>query len=293
MDARLPTAVSTAPPAIQAAVSTATETAVPATETPPQPTATATAIPCSEPGRVDTAVFPSLTAGPMNLRIYLPPCHGHDGRVFPLLIMLPGNIHTEAIWDDLGLDEMAELLISRGEISPFLIAMPDGGWIANNTSGGPGSYETVILNDLIPFVEMNYCAWPAAAGRAIGGMSRGGYWALAVAFRHPQEFAGVGGHSAALLDSFAGPDINPQVTGVTNDLSGLHIYLDIGEQDYVIHNVRRLHEEMSATGVAHTWVLNNGRHEDAYWISQLETYLRWYASLWPIDRTAYPICNLP
>lgn len=282
-----PAALPTHPPPPTPDAQTPTPSPIPTAA----PSPTATAVSCTKPGRVETAVFPSLTAGPLNLRLYLPPCYDDDPRLFPLLIMLPGNVHTEAIWDDLGLDEAAETLIAAAEIPPLIIAMPDGGWIAQNSSGGPGSYETVILNDLIPFVETYYCAWPAA--RAIGGLSRGGYWALTIAFSHPDAFAGVGGHSAALLDGYAGPDVNPQVTGVTNDLGNLRVYLDIGEQDYVIYNVRRLHEEMLTAGVAHTWVLNNGRHENAYWSSRLDAYLRWYSTLWPQERAAYPFCEKP
>lgn len=297
-DDTAPTAVSAAtiphPTAIPLATITpqVTATATPQPTLTPTPTITptATATPCRTPGAIETAVFPSLTAGNMNVRVYLPPCYGSNGRSYPVLFLLPGNIHTDAIWDELGVDETAETLIQADTIPPLIIVMPDGGWVANNTSGGPGSYETVIVNDLIPFVEEQYCVWPAANGRAIGGLSRGGYWALEIAFRHPQLFASVGGHSAALLDRFAGPAFNPQQTALSQDLGDLRIYLDIGESDYVIHNVRRLHEAMTAAGIAHTWVLNNGRHENAYWSAHLEEYLQWYTVPWPHRRGTYPPC---
>ena len=70
-----------------------------------------------------------------------------------------GNVHTEAIWDNLGVDETAEAGILAADWPPFLIVLPAGGTIANNSSGGPGSYESVIVNDLIPYVEQTYCAW--------------------------------------------------------------------------------------------------------------------------------------
>lgn len=239
---------------------------------------------------VQTGTYQSPIAGISAYRIYLPPCYGLDNRLYPTLYILPGNIHTDSIWDELGLDETAEAAILAQMIPPLLIVMPDGGWIANNTSGGPASYEGVILNDLIPFIEQTYCAWPEPAGRAIGGLSRGGYWALEIAFRHPEQFVSVGGHSAALLDIAAGPDINPQVTGLTQDLGDLRIYLDIGTEDYVIGNIRRLHEEMETAGITHTWVLQEGRHEETYWAAHTGDYLAWYTAPWPIERAAYPYC---
>ena len=149
------------------------------------------------------------------------------------------------------------------------------------------------MTDLIPHVELSYCAWPEAAGRAIGGLSRGGYWALEIAFRNASEFAAVGGHSAALLDVAAGPTVNPQTTALTGNLLNLRIYLDIGRNDWVFENVYQLHEDMLAAGILHVWRLNEGDHSDAYWSAHAPEYLRWYAQSWPAGRNQYPPCRPP
>ncbi|MEZ4516737.1 MAG: alpha/beta hydrolase-fold protein [Chloroflexota bacterium] len=226
-----PLATNTTTPASTAtAITTPAATPIPPTPTQPLPTATATPqpTPCAIPGRIEHGFFNTVLAGPMAYRIYLPPCYGLDGRVYPTLYLLGGNIHDDSIWDTLGVDEAAEAAISAGEMPPFLIVMPDGGWVANQTSGGPASYEGVVINELIPYIEQTYCAWPDSAGRAIGGLSRGGYWSLEIAFRHADMFRSVGGHSFALLDSHAGPGVDPVDTGVTNELGDLRIFLDIG-----------------------------------------------------------------
>lgn len=266
-----------------------TDTAVPS----PTPTFTPTPAPCTTPGQIITGTYPSQISGPeRNYRVYLPPCYEEDNRVYPAVYLFHGNIGTDSVWDDLGLDETADELILAGEIPPMIIALPDGGYLANNTSGGPNSFEGVILNEFIPFIEEMYCAWPEPAGRAIGGLSRGGYWALMIAFRSPELFVSVGGHSAALLDSAAGPDMNPQFTGLSADLGDLRIYLDIGENDYLIPNIQRLHEDMEAAGRPHLWVLNEGSHEDPYWALHGGDYLRWYSQPWPMSRLSYPMCGL-
>ena len=272
-------------------MATAADTAVPTA--PPTATPLPTPTPCATPSRIEVGTFPSLTAGPVSYRVYLPPCYGLDGRTYPTLYLLPGNIHTDAIWDSLGVDEVAEAGIVAEEWPPFLIVLPDGGWMATNSSGGPGSYESVILSDLIPYIEKTYCAWSEGAGRAIGGMSRGGYWALEIAFRFPEQFASVGGHSAALLDQYAWPAVNPQFTGLSQNLGALRIYLDIGDKDYVINNIRRLHQDMETAvpPIAHTWVLNEGSHEEAYWQSHIPDYLAWYTAPWAVERSSYPLCK--
>lgn len=256
------------------------------------PMATPTKVSCNEPGQVVTSSHSSLISGQMrNYRVYLPPCYGQDGRVYPTLYLFHGGVHDDSHWDRLGIDEAAESAIQAGSIPSLVIVMPDGGQLANNSSGGPFSFEGVVLRELIPHIEASYCVWRAAEGRAIGGLSRGGYWALEIAFRNAASFASVGGHSAALLDVAAGPNLNPQYTGLHNNLGGLRIYLDIGRDDWVIGNIQRLHEEMERASLPHVWVLNDGEHGDPYWQEHLGAYLTWYGEPWPLERNNYPRCD--
>lgn len=266
-------------------VPTETPTETPTASTPP------TATPCAAAGEVVDGSYQSATSGSAEAyRIYLPPCYGDDGHRYPALYLFAGNIHDESKWDELGLDEAADAAIQAAELPPLVVVMPNGGWLANNTSGGPGSYESLVLNDLMPHIESEYCVWAEPHARAIGGLSRGGYWALEIAFRFPDQFASVGGHSAALLDEYAGPTINPQYTALSNPLGDLRIYLDIGADDYLRTNTIQLHNDMEAAGVVHTWHLNEGRHEDAYWAAHVGEYLRWYGEPWPFERESYPGC---
>jgi enterochelin esterase-like enzyme len=286
----LPTATVT-PIATATPAATATASHTPTATVPPTMTHTATPAPCREPGQVVAGHYPSQLSAPAKAyRLYLPPCYGQDGRVYPTLYMFHGSISTDSQWEDLGLFAAAEAGILEERYPPLLIVLPDGGYIAQHTSGGPRSFEGVVLTELIPYIERTYCAWSGQAGRAVGGLSRGGYWALAIAFRHPEQFVSVGGHSAALVDIAAGPDVNPQHTGTSRDLGDLRVYLDIGSRDYFIPHIRRLHEDMSRAGMPHTWVLNEGVHEDAYWAAHLHDYLAWYTEPWPHQRERYPAC---
>lgn len=265
-------------------------TATPTPSRRPTSTATPTPTPCAElTGRVVTGTFPSLIQGlDPRYRVYLPPCYGQYDRLYPALYLFHGNIYTESHWDDLGIDEAADAGIAGGELPPFVIVLPFGGEIANNSSGGDGSFEGVVLHELIPFIEGHYCVWPEAAGRAIGGLSRGGYWSLEIGFRHPGLFASVAGHSAAIFEDNAGPVFNPLSTGVDPRLIGLPIYLDIGDRDWLRQGVFDLHGVMVGAGIPHVWQLNPGSHEAAYWSEHIPEYLAWYASHWPAAIDAYP-----
>ncbi len=277
-----------------------TPTQTPTLTPTPAPTLSPTSIPspthelCNERGQVLAGSYPSQLAGPQrSYRIYLPPCYEEADRVYPTLYLLHGSASTDSQWDDLGVDEAADELILAGDIPPLIIVMPDGGYIANNSSGGPYSFEGVILAELVPNIEATYCSWSTPGARAIGGLSRGGYWALEIAIRNSQEFASVGAHSAALVDTHAGPELNPQYTALSHNLGDLRIYMDIGQEDWFIPNIRKLHQDMEAAGIEHTWILNDGSHVDSYWTDHVRDYLLWYSLAWPAEADAYPACVTP
>jgi enterochelin esterase-like enzyme len=260
----------------------------------PTPLPTATPRPCAPSQLIPGSYNSWRTNGQeSHYLLYQPPCYGDDGRQYPTLYLFPGNTQDETAWINYGLIAAADELIATGEIPPMLIVLADngGGSLANYSSGGSSSYEGLVLEDLIPHIEATTCAWADPAGRAIGGISRGGYWALMIAFRHPEQFVSVGGHSAALLDTHAGPDMNPQYTGLNNPLGDLRIYLDSGDRDFIAANARLLQADMAARGIAHTYVLNAGTHEDSYWPQHVHEYLRWYAEPWlGVMRGEYPAC---
>lgn len=254
---------------------------------PPSPT------PCARPGLVVSALSPSQIQGPWrNYRIYLPPCFAGQ-QLYPTLYLLHGNTRADEEWDEIGVDEAADALIQAGRIPPLLIVMPDGRTLSDITSGGPDSYEDSLMHEFIPFIEQTYCAAPTGAWRALGGLSRGGYWALEIAFRQPQEFSSVGGHAAALLDVAAWPAIDPEVTAFSHSLGGLRIYFDYGAQDWMQYTAQALHENMLAATIAHEWLIHpDGQHQDPYWTDHVAEYLFWYAQGWPAEVWSPPPCFL-
>ena len=216
---------------------------------------------------------------------------GGGFRCLETSALVDGNIHDDSIWDQLGLDEAAESGIESETLPPMLIVMPEGGTISNQTSGGPYSYESVIVDELRPHIEANYCAWQDAAGRAIGGLSRGGYWSLEIAFRNPALFGSVGGHGAALVDTYAGPTLDPKYTASTSDLSSLRVYLDAGNSDWYLGQLQVLHNNLLAADKDHSWVIQEGGHNNDYWSAHVSDYLAWYAEPWFIQRDELPICG--
>lgn len=284
-----------------------TEEALPAD---PAPAPAEAAFVCEEgDGTLVEGTYPSAIAGQdVSYRVYLPPCYETSGKRYPVLYMMhglgQGMNYTQ--WDDMGLDEAAAEGYASGALPPFIIVMPDGAVFLPNGTVVHGmnyfspsnSYEYMILNELMPAIEAEYCTWEAPEGRAIGGLSRGGFWAYEIAFRHPELFSAVGGHSAYFYESPEIPPANNPLNLATDaeGIEGLRLYFDHGSGDYpeVQQAMGIITARLDERGLAPTYVVNAvGGHNEDYWAAHTGDYLSFYAAEWPNDINLLPPCSRP
>lgn len=82
----------------------------------------------------------------------------------------------------------------------LILVMPEGNssYYANAAERTQDRYEDYIVKDLIEDVESKFPAVGGREGRAIVGVSMGGFGAINLALHHPELFAFAGGISAAL-----------------------------------------------------------------------------------------------
>jgi S-formylglutathione hydrolase FrmB len=73
------------------------------------------------------------------------------------------------------------------------------------------NYETYIVKDLVADVDAQYRTIAKREGRGLAGMSMGGFGALELSMRHPDEFAAAASHSGVDALLYAGP--HPYGTG--------------------------------------------------------------------------------
>jgi enterochelin esterase-like enzyme len=198
------------------------------------------------------------------------------------LYLLHGYPFDDSHWDDIGIDEAADAGIARGTLPHLIIAMPaaDNEGTYTRTSGGPRSFEAVLLDEFIPFIESNYRAVARREARAVGGMSRGAVWSLEIAFRNPGQFAAVGGHSNALSVNLAPPAYDPLHLASDPAIRSLRIYLDAGRDDWYLSGTEDLHATLLAAGVAHEYNIYEGSHHDSYWSAHVDDYLAFYSATW-------------
>jgi S-formylglutathione hydrolase FrmB len=148
-----------------------------------------------------TVSSPALP-GPANLRVLLPTNYqARPARRYPVLYLLHGTSGGAADWTVKGGAEQATAGLSLIVVMPD-IALGDngGGWCTNWVNGGAygvPEWETFHIQQLIPWIDQNLRTIAARKGRAIAGLSQGGFCSTSYAARHPDMFSTVLGYSGA------------------------------------------------------------------------------------------------
>lgn len=141
--------------------------------------------------------FESLAIGrKTKFMVLLPADYDTSEKHYPVLYLLHGFSQNYTVWPIMGL---AQHVADRD----LIVVMPDGGnsWFINwseSFDGELNNWEDFIVYDLIHSVDQTFRTVPAREGRAISGLSMGGYGALTIGLRHPGMFCSVGSQSGAL-----------------------------------------------------------------------------------------------
>ncbi len=252
------------------------------TQIPPSPTftpipASPTPENCPETsGRLERGLIETkLLDKPMRYAVYLPPCYDFGTENLPVLYLLHGQNYDEEQWIRIGAVDVADRLIRAGESSPFIIVFP-----YDYSFKQPTEYKfaQVFLEMLIPQIDAAYRTRTEAASRAIGGLSRGGAWAIHLGTRNPQVFGAVGAHSPAVFFSDM-TTLRLRLRDADRETFP-RIYIDVGLQDSEYDSALMFAKLLDEMNIAHEWHAYIGFHEEKYWSAHIEEYLRWYAEGW-------------
>jgi enterochelin esterase-like enzyme len=245
---------------------------------PVQPSATASPTPLAcltQPGSLEEGLL-DTTMPPQAYFIYLPPCYHEDSaRRYPVLYLLHGQTYTADQWIRLGAVDALDAMLQNGETQPFIIVFPDDRYW--NLPPGAG-FGQRLVNDLIPYIDASYRTIPNRTERAIGGLSRGGGWALRLGLTRWDLFSIIGLHSPAILQGDA-PKIARWIAEIPPDYRP-SIFLDIGANDQEWRMAATLEAQLNENQLVHEWRLYSGAHTEEYWSAHVEEYMRWYAQQW-------------
>ena len=121
-------------------------------------------------------------------------------RRYPVLYFLHGLGDNEQTLFNSGGWTLLDDLRNQHKMGDFLIAAPEGRRsFYINSADGAERYSDFFLQEFMPRIESKYRIRGGSAGRAISGISMGGYGALRFGFAHPELFSAVSAQSAALI----------------------------------------------------------------------------------------------
>jgi enterochelin esterase-like enzyme len=213
-------------------------------------------------GKVQQILFPSKSTNTSRRAfVYTPPDYDKDkSKKYPVLYLQHGWGEDETAWSNQGRANLImDNLIAAGTIKPFIIVMTYG--MTNDVKmGGMKNFkiepfQTVLLDELIPYVDANFRTLADQPHRAMGGLSMGGMETKTITLARPDVFS----HYALLSGgTYAPEDIK--------DKSKVRlIFISCGSFENA-DGVRKAAAALKDAGInAVSFVSENTRHEFQTW----------------------------
>jgi len=219
------------------------------------------------------------------ITVYTPPGYEKGNDKYPVLYLLHGMGGDEEAWLTLGRTaQILDNLIARGKALPMIVVMPNGN-VAQEAAPGEsdaGLYKPSFqvpntmdgkmeetFPDIIRFTENNYRVQKNKAGRAIAGLSMGGYHTLHISRYYPGTFDYIGLFSAAIMpnekaDSKVYADLD--ATLARQKANGYKLYwIGIGKTDFLYKAVSDYRTKLDRMGMPYQYKESEGGHTWANW----------------------------
>ena len=227
-------------------------------------------------GEIETIYYDSKTVGvKRKALIYTPPSFSRNKK-YPVLYLLHGGGGDEKEWFKKSLPQIMDNLYAENKVQHMIIVLPNGRAIKDDRAKSKISnkikkqafviFEDDLINDLIPFIEVNYPVLKDRDNRAIAGLSMGGGQALNFGLGNIDKFAWVGGFSAA--HNTKKPELlvpNPEELKAKLKL----LWISCGDQDNLIKISQRTHDFLKVNKVLHIFYIERGKHDFKVWKNDL------------------------
>jgi S-formylglutathione hydrolase FrmB len=207
----------------------------------------------------------------------------------PVIYQLHGLSDDHSIW------LRRTTIEAHAERIGAMVAMLDGDRsFYTDRADGTGAWERHILAS-VALVDATFRTRADRGGRAIGGLSMGGYGAMKLGLKHPGLFGSVVAHSGVLdirrwcADLRRDPAASPTAAAETRAIFGARVkpgedpfalavrakplpqlHIDCGHDDFLIEHNRRFHAHLERRGIAHIYREYPGAHTWDYWQARLE-----------------------
>ena len=147
-------------------------------------------------GNVQQVLFPSKSTGTSRRAfVYTPAGYENDkSKKYPVLYLQHGWGEDETAWSNQGhANLIVDNMIAEGTIKPFIIVMTYG--MTNEVKMGGmrnfkiDPFQTVLVDELIPYVDANFRTIANQSHRAMAGLSMGGMETHSITLNKPDVFS--------------------------------------------------------------------------------------------------------
>ena len=232
-------------------------------------------------GTVSKVWYPSATAGfDRRLTVYTPAGYETSKAKYPVLYVLHGIGGDEDAWVTQGrATQILDNLIARGEAVPMIVVFTNGN-ISQEAAPGEnstgytrptmqlpqtmeGTFETAFP-EIVKFIDGRYRTVAKKQGRAICGLSMGGFHTLYNTINYPDLFDYSGMFSAAI--GVSDPSVSPMYQDFDKKLDTYFskkpalLWIGCGSTDFLIQANRDFMKKLDEKGYPYTWMETDGGH---------------------------------
>ncbi len=229
------------------------------------------------------------------MMVYTPAGYQAGRKKYPVLYLLHGMGGDETAWLDFGrAAQIMDNLIAKGKAKPMIVVMPNGNPSQQaapleNSDGYnmplfylpktmDGSFEE-SFTDIISFVEKNYRVIKHKKGRAIAGLSMGGFQSLYISANYPQMFGAVGLFSPAIAvqEQYKSHNIYSNIDTKWQHQMAKNpplYWIGIGQQDPLYDEVANLRKDFDICQYPYTYFEISGTHVWTCWRIFLQEFTK-------------------
>jgi len=237
---------------------------------------------------LDTSFESAAIRGPLHFEVYLPAAYANGATRYPVLYVLHGLPSGPSAYTSLGFVERA--LDEAGQ--PAILVVPQGARPSETDpeylDHGPGRrWATAIATELPRIVDARFRTIRSRNGRALIGISAGGYGAMQLVLHHLGEFSVVESWSGYFhptdpsgtkaLDLGADTDVHKVLPTVRAQLKAaktfIAFYVGLSDWRFYAEN-ETLNQELSESGIAHVFRAYPGGHDQTLWQRYATPWLR-------------------
>lgn len=231
-------------------------------------------------GKVEQATYVNHTGQEKRMHVYLPPDYDvSKSKRYPVLYLNHGGGDDDSGWtlEDQRQGGYAHLildnLIAAGKAKPMIIVMPNTRGIATATPPAPGTDDACsqeYIKSIIPYIDTHYRTIASREGRAIAGLSMGGFVVLHTGLPHLELFSELYIYSSGHISPESLKQFEENFTGLlkdpdVNNKFRVPLYMAAGETDIALYNGMKDLAIFNKYGIRNFWVLSDGGHEWVNW----------------------------